>query len=56
MKLQERGKKVEMVVAVEVTSNADEIFTFTSDYVKVTNALNIPSPLICSVLVGCDVI
>ena len=37
-------KKVETAVAAEVTGNADKIFMFTcmSDYVGVTNALNIP--------------
>ena len=37
-------KKVETAAAAEVTSNADEIFTFTcmSNYVEVTNTLNIP--------------
>ena len=37
-------KKAETVAAAEVTSNVDEIFAFTctSDYVEVTNALNIP--------------
>ena len=37
-------KKAETAAAVEVTGSADEIFAFTcmSDYVEVTNALNIP--------------
>ena len=37
-------KKVETAAAAEVTDNADEIFAFTctSDYIEVTNALNIP--------------
>ena len=37
-------KKAETAAAAEATSNADEIFAFTctSDYVEVTNALNIP--------------
>ena len=37
-------KKAETVAAAEVTSNVDKIFTFTStsNYVEVTNALNIP--------------
>ena len=37
-------KKPETAAAVEATSNADEIFTFTytSNYIEVTNALNIP--------------
>ena len=37
-------KKAETAAAVEVTSNADEIFAFTctSDYIEVANALNIP--------------
>ena len=37
-------KKVETAAAVEATSNANEIFTFTctSDYVEVANALNVP--------------
>ena len=35
---------METAAAVEVTSNADEIFTFTcmSDYIEVTNTLNVP--------------
>ena len=39
-----REKKPETAAAVEATSNADEIFTFTcmSDYIEVTNTLNIP--------------
>ena len=37
-------KKAETTAAAEATSNADEIFTFTwiSNYVEVTNALNVP--------------
>ena len=37
-------KKVETAAAVEATSNADKIFAFTctSDYIEVTNALNVP--------------
>ena len=37
-------KKAETAAAVEATGNADEIFAFTctSDYVEVTNALNVP--------------
>ena len=37
-------KKVETVAAAEVTSNVDEIFAFTcmSNYVEVTNTLNVP--------------
>ena len=37
-------KKAETVAAAEVTSNVDEIFTFTcmSHYIEVTDALNIP--------------
>ena len=37
-------KKPETAAAVEVTGNVDEIFAFTctSDYIEVTNALNVP--------------
>ena len=37
-------KKAETLAVVEATGNADEIFTFTctSDYVEVTNTLNVP--------------
>ena len=37
-------RKVETAAAVEATSNANEIFAFTctSDYIEVTNALNVP--------------
>ena len=37
-------KKPETVAAVEATGNADEIFAFTctSDYIEVTNTLNVP--------------
>ena len=40
----QKSKKGETVVAVEATGNVDKIFTFTctSDYIEVTNALNIP--------------
>ena len=37
-------KKAEIAAAAEATGNADEIFAFTctSEYVEVTNALNVP--------------